>query len=128
MVKFSGGEKSWTKPFKFFNFWVRHADFMKTIEDSKRVQFEGNPLYALHLKLKHLKKALRCFNKTHFGKISSKVKDKRKELATIQRKIMDGLVSFEVMKEESKVRAELKDLLFAGESYYIQKARVQWVK
>ena len=42
-------------PFKFFNFWVKHAVFQVTIRESWTQPMFGSPMVRLHRKLKRLK-------------------------------------------------------------------------
>ncbi|XVE49188.1 hypothetical protein DITRI_Ditri01bG0062400 [Diplodiscus trichospermus] len=55
------------KPFKFFNYWVKHPEFLMLVESSWRKPINGNPMVILHRKLKRLKEDLKAFNKAHFG-------------------------------------------------------------
>ena len=68
------------KPFKFFNCWSKHADFLETVKNSWQASVEGSPMVILHKKLKRLKEDLRRFNSTHFAGISEKLKAKRNEI------------------------------------------------
>lgn len=54
--------KSPSKPFKFFNFWVRHGEFMRVLEESWQEPIEGDPMLGLFNKLRRLKIVLRQFN------------------------------------------------------------------
>lgn len=54
------------KPFKFFNFWAIHGDFLRVV-DSWRHNIEGSPMQILFDKLKKLKPILKKFNERHFS-------------------------------------------------------------
>lgn len=58
------------KPFKFFNFWTSHSEFMEIVRASWQEIEEGNPMQVLHRKLKRLKFKLKEFNNLHFSNIS----------------------------------------------------------
>ena len=115
------------KPFKFFNDWVKHPKFLELVQQSWCSQVFGNPMRRLHTKLKRLKADLKIFNQTHFGGISLKVTEKRKELAGIQVLLMNNVNSSELIELEKSVNLELHDLLLAEEWFYKQKARVNWI-
>ena len=68
------------KPFKFFNCWSKHAEFLETVKNSWQASVEGSPMVILHKKLKRLKEDLKRFNSTHFAGISEKLKAKRNEI------------------------------------------------
>ncbi|KAL4284184.1 hypothetical protein GQ457_16G024570 [Hibiscus cannabinus] len=68
------------KPFKFFNFWVKHPNFLNIVEDSWCAPVVGNPMCILFEKLKRLKKALKALNASHFSDISVRVQEQRKKL------------------------------------------------
>ena len=78
------------KPFKFFNLWTKHAGFLQVVEHSWTVSVPGNSKSVLHYKLKRLKPALRSFNQTQFGGISAKVGEKRRELASVQMRLLSS--------------------------------------
>ena len=88
------------KPFKLFNYWVRHPEFKVTRENSWKQHVTGTPMVILQRKLKRLKRSLKDFNKVFYADISTKVKAKRDELAGIQETLLvnldkDDLVQFE---------------------------------
>ena len=68
------------KPFKVFNFWTKHPDFLNTVAQSWKAPLEGYPMVVLHKKLKRLKNCLRQFNNLNYAEITKKVERKRKEL------------------------------------------------
>ena len=85
-------------------------------------------MYVLHGKLKRLKFELRNFNKAQFGNISTKVADKRSELAEMQKAVLNSPADTNIIERERIISQELVGLLKAEESYYKQKSRVDWIK
>ena len=85
-------------------------------------------MYILHEKLKRLKAELRRFNKAHFGNISAKVEEKRRELADIQVLNLNCPSNDILVGREKSLAKELSDLLKAEESFYRQKSRIDWIK
>ena len=71
------------KPFRFFNFWTKHLQFLDLVKESWQIPISESPMRALHGKLKRLKFELRRFNQIQFGNLISKMADKRKELVEV---------------------------------------------
>ncbi|XP_039058910.1 uncharacterized protein LOC120202561 [Hibiscus syriacus] len=95
------------KPFRFFNFWALHPDFLAIVRDSWQVPVEGNPAQVLFQKLKRLKYPLRYLNKIHFNDISNQVKLKREELMRIQ---LANLSAGSIVNDEMQAERELHSL------------------
>ncbi|XP_039071263.1 uncharacterized protein LOC120218382 [Hibiscus syriacus] len=72
------------KPFKFFNFWAMHPDFMSLVKDSWQDLVNANPAQTLFLKLKRLKMHLKEPNRNSFNDLSGQVREKRDKLKTLQ--------------------------------------------
>ena len=72
------------KPFKFFNFWTRHPNFLQVVKTSWELIVDGLPMMVLQKKLKRLKGCLRAFNQLKFADITLKVKEKSKEYEAVQ--------------------------------------------
>ena len=54
------------KPFKVFNIWTKHPDFLSTVEGSWYEPIMGSPMVILQNKLKRLKSCLKIFSKLHY--------------------------------------------------------------
>ncbi|KAL2253083.1 UNVERIFIED_CONTAM: hypothetical protein Sindi_0103000 [Sesamum indicum] len=63
------------KPFRFFNMWEDHPDFLATVEERWNFNMEGTLQFSLCKRLKALKVALKTFNTQHYSHISSKAKE-----------------------------------------------------
>lgn len=50
------------KPFRFFNFWMKHHKFKEPVSTSWAVPMNGSAMLRLSLKLKRLKPVLRDLN------------------------------------------------------------------
>ncbi|KAE8705789.1 hypothetical protein F3Y22_tig00110418pilonHSYRG00293 [Hibiscus syriacus] len=68
------------KPFKFFNCWTLHQNFLNIVSHSWHQASQGNPLKKLFLKLRRLKVSLKNLNKNYFSDISAQVRIKREEI------------------------------------------------
>ncbi|KAK4412811.1 hypothetical protein Salat_2928300 [Sesamum alatum] len=63
------------KPFRFFNIWANHPDFLATVEDGWNLNVEGTPQFSLCRKLKALKGVIKTFNNLHYNHISGRAKE-----------------------------------------------------
>ena len=61
------------KPFKFFNHWIKHPNFMKIVEESWKGLVYGDLMNVLFQRMKRLKVELRRFNQAEFGNITAKL-------------------------------------------------------
>ncbi|MQL91120.1 hypothetical protein Taro_023718 [Colocasia esculenta] len=57
------------KPFRFFNMWTQHTDFISVVQAAWSLDVQGTPLFVLYQKLRTVKKALKIWNRDVFGKI-----------------------------------------------------------
>ncbi|XVE56937.1 hypothetical protein DITRI_Ditri04bG0050900 [Diplodiscus trichospermus] len=117
------------KPFKFFNFWANHPEFLGVVGNSWKEHIEGDPMVVLHKKLKRLKTNLKEFNKKYFAGLPDKVQSKRRELEAIQVENLNRQPSADDdIQNEKSLSKELHDHLAAEESFYRQKSRVNWLQ
>ena len=123
LVQLDKGYSSSPKPFKFFNFWIKHFTFFAIVEESWNEPMSGPPMIVFHQKLKRLKQKLKAFNKEHFSDISMKVKTQRAELEGVQEEILRNSRA-ELVQTEKKLAKEFYELMQVEESYYRQKSRV----
>lgn len=70
--------------FMFFNIWCEHDNFLIIIEKSWNVPLMGTKQYILCRKLKLLKKPMMELNRKHFGHMSTKAEQARKQLKQAQ--------------------------------------------
>jgi hypothetical protein len=70
VVKVTGNDQNIKKPFRFFDMWMDHDEFMPLVKKNSG----GCPMYQLFCKLRKLKQELKLFNMTHFSNISDRVK------------------------------------------------------
>ncbi|XVE89224.1 hypothetical protein DITRI_Ditri19aG0133400 [Diplodiscus trichospermus] len=87
--------------------------FIKFVENSWKLPVKGTPMKVLYIKLKRSKIVLKEFNNTHFGGITIKVSDKRKELEDVQKNILSDDMRrniAELVEKDHQISAELKQL------------------
>ncbi|KAE8671854.1 hypothetical protein F3Y22_tig00111881pilonHSYRG00029 [Hibiscus syriacus] len=113
------------KPFKFFNFWTLHPNFLREVNQSWQTEFHGNPMKILFLKLKHLKSSLKTLNKSSYSNISSRVKQKRIDLEQQQ---LLSLKGEDTIDKELQIQQDLLALEEAELLFLKQKAKLHWIK
>ncbi|KAL0407932.1 UNVERIFIED_CONTAM: Retrovirus-related Pol polyprotein from type-2 retrotransposable element R2DM [Sesamum radiatum] len=116
------------KPFRFFNMWADHPDFLATVENGWNMNVEGTPQFSLCRKLKALKGPLKTFNNLHYSHISARAKEADLALQEAQRQL-------ESDPENAVIRGSLGDLrskaVFLAETerqFYYQKAKIHFLK
>ncbi|XP_075077104.1 uncharacterized protein LOC142163855 [Nicotiana tabacum] len=60
---------TFTKPFKFLNFWTKHASFMEVVRQNWQADFTGDPFLMFKQKLKRVKIALSKWSRFTYGGI-----------------------------------------------------------
>lgn len=72
------------KPFKFFNFWVEHAQFLNWVDEGWKVEAIGYALFRLYSRLKFVRGIHKIKNLEVFCGLSQKVVQARQNLAIAQ--------------------------------------------
>jgi hypothetical protein len=72
------------KPFKFFNFWADHGQFLDWIQEGWNSEVDGYSMFELYSKLKGVKQILKAKNKEFFNGLGQRVVLARKALAMAQ--------------------------------------------
>ncbi|XP_015167468.1 uncharacterized protein [Solanum tuberosum] len=123
-----GSEEEITvRPFKFLNFWTKHPNFKKIIEENWKVEFEGCPFIKFQSKIKKIKGVLAKWSKVTFG-------DVFQSIATLEDEIRVKECQLEInptaenRSELNKAEAELKKYLYIEEEFWKQKAGMKWFK
>ncbi|KAL0339899.1 UNVERIFIED_CONTAM: hypothetical protein Sradi_4506700 [Sesamum radiatum] len=91
------------KPFRFFNMWADHQDFMATVENGWNLNVDGTTQFCLCRKLKAFKGHLKAFNNLHFSHISVRAKDA--DLA-----LQDAQIQLESDPENTTIRDSVGSL------------------
>ncbi|KAL9391725.1 hypothetical protein Peur_015645 [Populus x canadensis] len=72
VVKVIGNDQNIKKPFRFFDMWMDHDEFMPLVKKVWDQNSGGCPMYQLCCKLRKLKQELKLFNMAHFSNISDR--------------------------------------------------------
>ncbi|KAL7237760.1 hypothetical protein ACSBR2_003959 [Camellia fascicularis] len=75
------------KPFKFFDFWADHPDFIQKVDEVWRKYIKGSPMFRVCQKLRTLKPILKNLNKKEFSDITTRVSHAKDQLVSAQIKL-----------------------------------------
>ncbi|CAH9145483.1 unnamed protein product [Cuscuta epithymum] len=112
-----------SRPFKFFNMWLNHENFNAILTTHWDREVYGSSQFILAKKLKDLKKPLRELNKLHFGHISERVKDSKKEYKRLLGLSILSPLDETIKEELLLIKKKLLNLKVAEEDFFKQKAK-----
>jgi hypothetical protein len=79
------------KPFKFFNCWLQHPDFLEVVKNCwEKANIQGKRAYILKEKLKIVKETLKVWNKEVFGIIDLNLEKTVQELNELEDQFANG--------------------------------------
>ncbi|XP_020242621.1 uncharacterized protein LOC109820840 [Asparagus officinalis] len=114
------------KPFKFFNMWAKHPNFLDMVKSVWNKDIRGYNMYRFHTKLKNLKPVLKDLNKKYFMDISQQVIRAQAELNEVQVKLYSDLFNSELIAKEKECTKKYINLLDCENSFYRHKANIKW--
>ena len=77
-------------PFKFFNFWADHPDFIGLVKEAWSYEVYGTPMFRLTRKLKRVKAILKAFNFRSFGRLHERVVAAKEALCHAQYALLNS--------------------------------------
>ncbi|KAK4402846.1 hypothetical protein Sango_1025300 [Sesamum angolense] len=116
------------KPFRFFNMWADHPDFIPTVEGRWGLNVEGTPQFRLCRKLKALKSSLKTFNNLHYSHISARAKEADLALQDAQTHLESNPGDVTVRDSLGDLRKKATFLAEAERNFYFQKAKIHFLK
>ncbi|KAK4388550.1 hypothetical protein Sango_2461600 [Sesamum angolense] len=116
------------KPFRFFNMWADHQDFMATVENGWNLNVEGTAQFCLCRKLKALKGHLKAFNNLHFSHISVRAKDANLALEDAQIQLESDAKNATIRDSVRELRKKAVFLVEVERHFYYQKAKLYFLK
>ncbi|KAL0308230.1 UNVERIFIED_CONTAM: hypothetical protein Sradi_5765300 [Sesamum radiatum] len=116
------------KPFRFFNMWADHPDFIPTVERRWGLNVEGTPQFRLCRKLKALKSSLKAFNNMHYSHISVRAKEADLALQVAQTHLESNPGDVTVRDSLGDLRKKATFLAEAERHFYFQKAKIHFLK
>ncbi|XP_027184034.1 uncharacterized protein LOC113782342 [Coffea eugenioides] len=117
-----------SRPFHFFNHWVKHPTFMGTVQYEWATPVIGNPMYILTQKLKRLKNRLKTRSSEVYSNVSARIEDLRNQLAMVQQSLDLLPMDRELQVKESSISQELFKALTIDESALRQRSRGLWLQ
>ena len=115
-------------PFKFFNFWADHPDFIGLVKEAWSYEVFGTPMFRLTRKLKSVKATLKAFNFRSFSGLHERVVAARQALCQAQSAVLNSPSNPMLRENEKSCLKNYHDLAVAEEGFLKQKSRVQWLK
>jgi len=128
VVKVARNDQNIKKPFRFFDMWMDHEEFMPVVKKVWDQNSGGCLMYQLCCKLRKLKQELKLFNKTHFSNISDRVKNAKDEMDKAQQAMHTAHGNTTLCMRERDVVRNYASTVRAEESFFKQKARIQWLR
>ncbi|XP_075107109.1 uncharacterized protein LOC142180086 [Nicotiana tabacum] len=109
------------KPFRFLNFWTKHATFMDVVRQNWEADFIGDPFLMFKQKIKRVKAALSKWNRETFGDIFKQLAI-LEDIVTVKEMLFEEEPTTENRIVLQKARSELKKYLNIEEQYWKKKA------
>jgi len=126
LLEFKNDDIQFVSQFKFLKVWISHPDCLKIVKESWDQNFVCCPMFVLNQKLKHLKEALKVWNKNTFGNIPLQVTEATEKLNYIQEEIDNSGATDDLMDQERAVQISLEKVLDTEEIFWQQKSKVKW--
>ncbi|XP_019242028.1 PREDICTED: uncharacterized protein LOC109222078, partial [Nicotiana attenuata] len=116
---------NFVKPFRFLNFWTKHATFMDVVRQNWEADFIGDPFWMFKQKLKRVKVALSKWSRETFGDIFKQLAI-LEDIVRVKEMLFEKEPSIENRIVFQKAQSELKKYLSIEEHYWKQKAGMTW--
>ncbi|XP_058106903.1 uncharacterized protein LOC131250636 [Magnolia sinica] len=127
LLSFKDNSADFPRPFRFQRMWTTHVDFKWVVKEIWDAEVAAAPMFKLYIKMKHLKRALKDWNKTVFGDVHNNVQKAEDEISRAETDLInsnstDNLNKLRVAQENHKL-AKLQLELF-----WKQKSRIIWLQ
>ncbi|KAB1219839.1 hypothetical protein CJ030_MR3G009481 [Morella rubra] len=123
IIDSDGGSRALATPFRFEEFWVKEADCLKIVQDAWNTNCYGSLALRLCKKIRHLKVALRFWNRNRIGNLHSNIQRIQRELEFIQ----DQSATAQNGVLEANLRQALIEEQRKEELLWKSKSRVTWL-
>ncbi|XP_047268161.1 uncharacterized protein LOC124898561 [Capsicum annuum] len=114
-------------PFRFFNVWAEHNEFLPLVEREWKQRKARNHMKNVWLHLKGLKPVLKALNNEEYKNVSLKISQDRAELSVIQEQLNRNW-SGNRQEQEKNALQKLEKWFGVEESILKQKSRARWIK
>ncbi|KAK1311792.1 hypothetical protein QJS10_CPA07g00481 [Acorus calamus] len=106
------------RPFKYFQLWAQHTDFIDLVRSGWPFRVSGSPMYVLVKKLQHLKHIIKRWNRESFGPIQNALSHSRSTLSQAQESLMHHPTDPVFILAESEARYAYLEVLKQEEAFY----------
>ncbi|KAJ9555234.1 hypothetical protein OSB04_009848 [Centaurea solstitialis] len=127
LLSFGGDIRKVVAGFRFDNFVVQHPNFNQLVAEAWHLPTVGSFMYKLMCKLKALKKPMRQL-RARYGDISKRVVFLKTELDIIQTSLDSDPGNKMLQEDLAHLYLAYQQAKLDEESYYRQRAKVQWLK
>ncbi|GFS35713.1 hypothetical protein Acr_00g0041700 [Actinidia rufa] len=86
-ISFFDEEDRGATPFKFFNMWAKHDNFLEIVGNTWRMHLRGIAMYKFYRKLKAVKVPLKDLNKQYFSHIAARAEAGEEDLIRAQQQL-----------------------------------------
>ncbi|GFY81235.1 hypothetical protein Acr_01g0010440 [Actinidia rufa] len=115
-------------PFKFFNMWAKHDNFLELVSSAWQMQMDGTAMYKLCKRLKALKGPLKILNRQQFSHISARTEEAEENLAQAQQQLHDNPGDSVLQATVLELRSKALKLAEAELSFCSQLAQAKYLK
>eukprot|EP00253_Pinus_taeda_P009835 PITA_09835 len=130
MLQWTSPCKYSNRPFRFESFWFTNPDFKGMVQDVWKSFTPpiGAKMYQFQQKLRHLKQAIKAWNKSKFGNILDARKNLEQNMCDLQQTIITEGRTKELANKEHSLWMELEARRLQEEILWKQKSRIRWLK
>ncbi|VFQ97160.1 unnamed protein product [Cuscuta campestris] len=125
LLKLMNIQNQRTRPFKFYNMWLKHDNFDMVIRENWNQWVNGTRQYRLCVKLKKLKQPLRLLNKQHFAHISQRAESARKEYSHLMQELILEPENPSLLSRSVELRNKASFFMDAERSFFQQKTKCE---
>ena len=126
IVSFKGGVHVKAKGFKFDNFMTMHPDFLKSVSDYWRVNFDRSFMYRVVQRLRTLKKPFRRL-RSEYGHLHKRVEFLRFELEAAQVACDDNPFNLKLREDLAHLSLAFHQACLDDEAALRQRAKIAWL-
>eukprot|EP00253_Pinus_taeda_P013020 PITA_13020 len=130
MLQWISPGKQSNRPFHFESFWFTNPDFKRMVQAVWKsfTPPTGAKMYQFQQKLRHLKQAIKAWNKSKFGNILDAKKSLEQSMCDLQQTIITEGRTEELSNKEHSLWMELETRRLQEEILWKQKSRIRWLK
>ncbi|XP_070031030.1 uncharacterized protein [Nicotiana tomentosiformis] len=116
---------NFVKPFRFLNFWTKHATFMDVVRQNFEADFIWDPFLMFKLNIKRVKAPVSKWSRETFGDIFKQLAI-LEDIVRVKEMLFEEEPTIENKIVLQKAQSELKKYFSIEEQYWKQKAGMIW--